>query len=136
MGKEELTNIVPCVAVHYPYGIWLISSAECMKGPRVPTPQRCRAGCSMYRQCILERYAVKSNTTLNHDTGCRTTLAMHTTTIPQPLTTVSPNLNLTIATLQAEAVFISKQNVVTFCCPYSPLIAPLAAQTFVVSGQG
>ncbi|GFY18166.1 hypothetical protein TNCV_2045721 [Trichonephila clavipes] len=32
---------------------------------------------------------------------------MHNTTVQQPITTVSPNLNLTIMMLQAEAGFVS-----------------------------
>ncbi|GFX86787.1 hypothetical protein TNCV_1409841 [Trichonephila clavipes] len=31
-----------------------MASAECMGGPRAPTPQRCSAGCSVYRPCVLE----------------------------------------------------------------------------------
>ncbi|GFT13269.1 hypothetical protein TNCV_4077221 [Trichonephila clavipes] len=32
-----------------------MASAECMGGPRAPTPQRFSVGCSVYRQCVLER---------------------------------------------------------------------------------
>ncbi|GFW70889.1 hypothetical protein TNCV_2864841 [Trichonephila clavipes] len=28
--------------------------AECMGEPQAPTPQRCSAGCLVYRQCALE----------------------------------------------------------------------------------
>ncbi|GFU53335.1 hypothetical protein TNCV_2953691 [Trichonephila clavipes] len=35
-------------------GIWLMASAECIGGPRSPTTQRYSAGCSEYRQCVLE----------------------------------------------------------------------------------
>ncbi|GFS85578.1 hypothetical protein TNCV_2794231 [Trichonephila clavipes] len=31
---------------HYPVGIWLMASAECMGGPQAPTPQR---GCRLCR---------------------------------------------------------------------------------------
>ncbi|GFV19151.1 hypothetical protein TNCV_3223691 [Trichonephila clavipes] len=61
---------------------------------------------------------------------------MRNTTIQQPLTTVSPNSNPTIVFLLAKAGFVSKYNVVPFCCPCPPLIAPLAVQMPVVSSQG
>ncbi|GFW08489.1 hypothetical protein TNCV_2775111 [Trichonephila clavipes] len=51
MGKE---HCVPRALVHYPVGIWLMASTECMGGPRSVTPQRCSASCSVYRQCVLE----------------------------------------------------------------------------------
>ncbi|GFT06290.1 hypothetical protein TNCV_2990601 [Trichonephila clavipes] len=38
----------------FPVGIWLMVSAECVGGLRAPTPQRCRSGCSLYHQCVLE----------------------------------------------------------------------------------
>ncbi|GFY25242.1 hypothetical protein TNCV_2483631 [Trichonephila clavipes] len=53
-----------------------------------------------------------------------------------PLTTVSPNWNPTIVMFRAEVGFVSKHNVVSFHCPCRPFIAPLAAQSPVVSGQG
>ncbi|GFW13548.1 hypothetical protein TNCV_1210141 [Trichonephila clavipes] len=61
---------------------------------------------------------------------------MHNTTVQQSVTKVSPNSNPTIVMLQAEAGFISKCNATPFCCPCLPFIAPLAAQTPVVSSQG
>ncbi|GFX02381.1 hypothetical protein TNCV_2285481 [Trichonephila clavipes] len=91
-------------------------------------------------QCICNAYkrvaAVKSNTTRNHDTGCRTNVAMHNATVRQLLPMVSPNSNLTIGTLKAEAGFVSKHNVIPFRCLGPPFIAPLEAQTPVVSSQG
>ncbi|GFT35991.1 hypothetical protein TNCV_4343001 [Trichonephila clavipes] len=61
---------------------------------------------------------------------------MHNATVQQPITTVSPNSNLNIVILQAEAVFVSKHNAVPFCCPCPPLIASLVAQMPAVSSQG
>ncbi|GFT74168.1 hypothetical protein TNCV_2717071 [Trichonephila clavipes] len=80
--------------------------------------------------------AVKSNTTPNHYTGCRTSVAMHNATVQQHLTVVSPNSNPTIVILQAELRFVSKHNVALFRCPCPPFIATLVEQTPVVSGQG
>ncbi|GFX33171.1 hypothetical protein TNCV_2353401 [Trichonephila clavipes] len=45
--RRTLEHCVPLVVVHYPVGIWLMASAECMGGPQAPTPQRCSAGCSV-----------------------------------------------------------------------------------------
>ncbi|GFT10380.1 HTH_Tnp_Tc3_2 domain-containing protein [Trichonephila clavipes] len=73
--------------------------------------------------------AVKSNTPLDHCTECRTSMAMHNATVQRPLTMVSPNSNLNTVMLQAEAVFVSKQNAVPFRCPCPPFISPLAVQT-------
>ncbi|GFY20125.1 hypothetical protein TNCV_2148181 [Trichonephila clavipes] len=102
------------------------------RGLRDLTPQRC--SCSVYRQCVREGHvSEKSSTTLNHDTGCRTSMAMHNATFHQPLTKVSPNSNPTIVTLQAEEGFVSKHNVVPFRCPRPSFIAPLVVQTIVVS---
>ncbi|GFV24872.1 hypothetical protein TNCV_883401 [Trichonephila clavipes] len=42
---------------------------------------------------------------------------MHSATVQQPLTVVSPNSNPTIVMLQAEVGFVSKHNVVPFRCP-------------------
>ncbi|GFX98657.1 uncharacterized protein TNCV_1502351 [Trichonephila clavipes] len=68
-------------------------------------------------QCIDNAYqkdaAVKSNTTPNHGTGCRTCVAMHNTTVQQPLTTVSPNSNPTTVMLQAQKWY-SSVNTMTF----------------------
>ncbi|GFX01897.1 hypothetical protein TNCV_370861 [Trichonephila clavipes] len=53
--------------------------------------------------------AMKSNTTPNLDTCCRTTVVMHNATVKQQhLTTVSPNSNPTTVILQIEAEFVSK----------------------------
>ncbi|GFV34282.1 hypothetical protein TNCV_992031 [Trichonephila clavipes] len=79
-----------------------MASAESMGGPRATTPHRCSAGCSVHRQCVLEeRVAVKYNTTRNHNTRCRTNVAMHNAAVQQLLTTVSPNTNPTIVMLQS-----------------------------------
>ncbi|GFS72787.1 hypothetical protein TNCV_4628431 [Trichonephila clavipes] len=72
--------------------------------------------------------AVKSNTTSNHDTRCRTSVVMHYPTVQQPLTTKSQISNLTIVNFHAEEGFVRKQNFVQLCCPCPPFIAPLAAQ--------
>ncbi|GFV93413.1 hypothetical protein TNCV_1987291 [Trichonephila clavipes] len=80
--------------------------------------------------------AVKSIPPPNPDTGCRTSMTMHNATVQQPLTTVSANSNPTIVMLQAKVLFASKHNAVPFCCPYPPLIAPLAAQMPMISSQG
>ncbi|GFY04973.1 uncharacterized protein TNCV_561051 [Trichonephila clavipes] len=61
---------------------------------------------------------------------------MHNATVQQPLTTESPNSNPTIVMLQAEVGFVSKHNIVPFRYPSSPFIAPLTAQTPMVSSQG
>ncbi|GFV71817.1 hypothetical protein TNCV_946291 [Trichonephila clavipes] len=66
MSKELLKTLEDClprVVTHYLVGTWLMTSAECMGGLRTPTPQRCSAGCSVYRQCLLKGAAVKFNTT-------------------------------------------------------------------------
>ncbi|GFT37206.1 HTH_Tnp_Tc3_2 domain-containing protein [Trichonephila clavipes] len=81
------------MVVCYRFGIWLMVSAECMEGPRAPTPQRCSAGCSAYRQCVLEGCGSEIRNNPNYDTGCRTSVAVHNATVHQPLTTVSPNSN-------------------------------------------
>ncbi|GFT71220.1 hypothetical protein TNCV_3002151 [Trichonephila clavipes] len=44
-GSRTLEHCVPREVAHYPVGIWLIASADCMGGPRVPIPQTCSAGC-------------------------------------------------------------------------------------------
>ncbi|GFV84667.1 hypothetical protein TNCV_4296491 [Trichonephila clavipes] len=49
--------------------------------------------------------------------------------ITQPLPTVSPNSSPTIVMVKPEAGFVSKHNVLLFCCTYPPFIALLAAQT-------
>ncbi|GFT21967.1 hypothetical protein TNCV_2383431 [Trichonephila clavipes] len=55
-----------------------MASAECMGGPRAPPPLKSSAGCSVYRQCVLEGVGVevKSNTTPNQNTGCRTSIGI------------------------------------------------------------
>ncbi|GFY31451.1 hypothetical protein TNCV_4990101 [Trichonephila clavipes] len=58
--------------------------------------------------------AVKFNTTPNHDSGCRTSVAMHNATVQHPLTMASPNSNLTIIMWQAEAGSVIKHNIVPF----------------------
>ncbi|GFX51399.1 hypothetical protein TNCV_3103321 [Trichonephila clavipes] len=56
------------VFAHYPVGIWLMASADCMGGPRATTPQRCSgADWSVYRQCVLEGCRRNSNTTQVQD---------------------------------------------------------------------
>ncbi|GFW23365.1 hypothetical protein TNCV_3804641 [Trichonephila clavipes] len=71
-----------------------MTGAECMGGPRAPTPQRCSAGYSVYRQCAIEGHGSEIHTTPNHDTGCSTSVAMHSVTIQQPLTKVSNHSNV------------------------------------------
>ncbi|GFU13722.1 hypothetical protein TNCV_939481 [Trichonephila clavipes] len=113
-----------------------MASAECMKGTLAPTPQRCSVSCSVYRQCVPEGCGRKHNTIPNHDTRCRTIVAMHDATVQKPLNTVSPNSNLIIVMLQAEAEFANKYNFVPFRCSYPPFITPLAVETHVVFSQG
>ncbi|GFY29946.1 hypothetical protein TNCV_4072591 [Trichonephila clavipes] len=60
------------------------------------------------------------------------TSVMQNATVEQSLTTVSPNG----VCLQAEAECVIKHNVVPFRCPCPPFIAPLTAQTNVVSVKG
>ncbi|GFT43440.1 hypothetical protein TNCV_814941 [Trichonephila clavipes] len=43
--RRALEHCVPSMVAHYPERIRLMTSAECMRGPRTPTPQRCSAGC-------------------------------------------------------------------------------------------
>ncbi|GFX50166.1 hypothetical protein TNCV_2781881 [Trichonephila clavipes] len=100
MAIQWLKHCVPCVVVHYPVGIWLMASAEYMGG--VPTPQRCSAALSVYRQCDLRGEAVKSNTIFNYYTKGGTSVAMHNATVQQ-----SPNSNPTIMMLQVELRFLS-----------------------------
>ncbi|GFW80750.1 hypothetical protein TNCV_348531 [Trichonephila clavipes] len=52
--RRTLEHCVPRVVAHYPVGIWLMTSAEYMGGPWALTPQRCSAGCSVYRHCVRE----------------------------------------------------------------------------------
>ncbi|GFX00339.1 hypothetical protein TNCV_1273331 [Trichonephila clavipes] len=91
-------------------------------------------------QCTRNAYkrgaAMKSNTIPNHDTGCRTSVAMHNATVQQSFTTVSSNSNLIIVMLLAEAEFVSKHNAIPFRCQSPSFIAPLAVQKPVVSIQG
>ncbi|GFT24184.1 hypothetical protein TNCV_2064251 [Trichonephila clavipes] len=104
-----------------------------------PTPQRCSASYSVYRKCVLDgcgSVCVKSDTTPNNDTGYRTSVVMHNAIDQQLLTTKSPNLNLTILMLEAEAGFVSKHNAVLLRCSCLPFIAPMTAQMPVVSSQG
>ncbi|GFU64908.1 hypothetical protein TNCV_785591 [Trichonephila clavipes] len=61
--------------------------------------------------------AVKSNTTSNHDTVCRTSVAMHNATVQQPLAIVFSNSNPIIVTLQTEVGFVSKHDVFPFSGP-------------------
>ncbi|GFS89140.1 hypothetical protein TNCV_1258901 [Trichonephila clavipes] len=137
--KNTLEHCVSRVVADYPAGIWLMTSVERMGEPGVPTPQRCSAGCSEYCQSVLERgVVVKSNTTPNHNTGCRTSVAIHNTTVQQPLTTVFSNSNPTIVMLKARARrrgIPHKHNIVPFLCPCRSFITSLAAQTLVVSSQ-
>ncbi|GFS90926.1 hypothetical protein TNCV_4192551 [Trichonephila clavipes] len=79
--------------------------------------------------------AVKFNTIPNHDIGYTTNVAMHIVTVQQSLTKVSPNLNLKIVMLQADAGNVSKNNVIPFRCPCPPFISPLVAQTYVAFSQ-
>ncbi|GFT32882.1 hypothetical protein TNCV_5039161 [Trichonephila clavipes] len=79
--------------------------------------------------------SVKSNTTPNHHTGCKTNVAMHNATVQQPLTTVSPNSNPTIKMLPAEAGFVIKHYAVPLHRTCPPFIPPLVEQTPVVSNQ-
>lgn len=44
---------------------------------------------SLYRQYVLWNERVKSNTDLNHNSGCRTSKMMHKITDKLPLSTVS-----------------------------------------------
>ncbi|GFW30672.1 hypothetical protein TNCV_456091 [Trichonephila clavipes] len=60
---------------------------------------------------------MKSNTTPNDETGCRTSVAMHNATAQQSLTMVSPNSNPTIVILHAEAGFVRKHDVFPFRYP-------------------
>ncbi|GFU47598.1 hypothetical protein TNCV_2443201 [Trichonephila clavipes] len=100
-------------------------------------PQILLSAIGVYIRLLQQRGAVvKSNTTPNHDTGCRTSKAMHNATAQQPLTTVSPNSNPTIVMLLAEMGIVSKHNAVPFRCPCPVLIVPLDAQTLVISCQG
>ncbi|GFY07241.1 hypothetical protein TNCV_1585961 [Trichonephila clavipes] len=103
-----------------------MTSAECMGGPRAPTPQRCRASCSVYRQGVLEGCGSGIQ---YHDAGCRISKAMHNATVQQPLTPLSPNSNPTIVMLQTAAGFVSKHNGVPFRCPCLPFVTLLAVQS-------
>ncbi|GFX10770.1 hypothetical protein TNCV_3929101 [Trichonephila clavipes] len=84
--------------------------------------------------CIMDwkDMTVKSNTSPNHDTGCRTSMEIHNATIYQLPTTVSVNSNTTIMMLQAEEGFDSKDNALPSCCRCLPFLAPLVTQTHVV----
>ncbi|GFX53402.1 hypothetical protein TNCV_2946411 [Trichonephila clavipes] len=122
------------VIVHYPVGIWLVASAERMRGP----PLQYLRDVELSVQCTGNEYqkgaAVKSNTTPNHDTGCRTNMVVHNATVTQPLTTVSLNSNSTIVVLQVEERFVSKHNVVPIRCPCPPFVTPsLVTQTALIS---
>ncbi|GFV16531.1 hypothetical protein TNCV_2468581 [Trichonephila clavipes] len=102
-----------------------MASAECMGESRASTPV---ALAVQFTVNVYERNAGgKSNTTLNHDTECRTSVAMRNAEVHQPLITVSPNSIPTIVMLQAESEFVSKHNVAPFRCPCSPFMASLAA---------
>lgn len=61
---------------------------------------------------------------------------MHNATVQKLLTTVTPNTNLAIVIMQAEARFFCKRNVVSFLYPGLPFLAPLVAQMPVISSQG
>ncbi|GFY12341.1 hypothetical protein TNCV_284441 [Trichonephila clavipes] len=79
-------------------------SLEGKEGQLAPTPRRCSASCLKYRQCVLEEYArVISNTAPYHNTRCRTSVAVHNAAVQHPLSTVSPDSNLTIGVLQTDA---------------------------------
>ncbi|GFT54229.1 hypothetical protein TNCV_2467391 [Trichonephila clavipes] len=104
------------MVVHYPDGIWLMASIECMGGLRAKTPQRCSAGCSVYRQCAPGTGPVSLCITQQFRTSYHG----------------YPNLNLTIVILQAKVGFVSKHNVVPFRFLCLPFIAPMAAQMPVV----
>ncbi|GFX19689.1 hypothetical protein TNCV_2075971 [Trichonephila clavipes] len=106
-----------------------MARADCIGGPRI---QHLRNE-ALAVQCTGNAYkrgaTMKSNTTPDHDIGCRTIVAMHNATVKQPFISVSPNSNPTIVMLQAEAGFISRYDVVPFRCPCPPFIASLAVQT-------
>ncbi|GFW72393.1 hypothetical protein TNCV_704301 [Trichonephila clavipes] len=74
-------------------------------------------------------------TVSNHDTGCRTSVAMRNATVQLPLNMVSSNSNPTIVMSQAEVEFVSKHNIVSFRGPCPSFITPLAMQRPVVSNQ-
>ncbi|GFY00908.1 hypothetical protein TNCV_4529271 [Trichonephila clavipes] len=80
--------------------------------------------------------AMESITTPHHNIGFSTFAATDSTAVRQPLTAVSKNSKLTIETLQAEARFVSKHNVVPFRCPCLPFIAPFLAEAPVIFSQG
>ncbi|GFY00321.1 hypothetical protein TNCV_4711231 [Trichonephila clavipes] len=77
------------MVTHYPIGLWLMTSAECMGVQRVPTPQRCSSECSVYKQCILEGCGSGIQFHPNYDTGCRTNVVMYNATVQQPLSRCS-----------------------------------------------
>ncbi|GFV51444.1 hypothetical protein TNCV_843841 [Trichonephila clavipes] len=105
--------------------MWLTASAECMVGPRAPSAVTLAVQCTgnAYKRSVAVKF------TPNHDTGCRTSLAMHNATVQQPVTMVSLNSNPTFVMLQAEAEFVSKHNRVPFCCQCPPFITLSVAQT-------
>lgn len=115
-----------CVVAHYAFGIGLKASSKCMWVPRASTLQkRWSTGFSVYWQWVLEGCGSEIQYPFNHDTGYRTNVAMHTATVQEPLTTVSPNC---VSILQTVAGFINKPNVVPFRWPCPLFFAPLVAQ--------
>ncbi|GFX59167.1 hypothetical protein TNCV_936821 [Trichonephila clavipes] len=88
-------------------------SSECMEGLQL------LRDCSVYQQCVLEENGneIQTPQKKNHDTGCRTSVAINNATVHQHFTMVSPNSNLPIVVLQAEVGVVSKQNVIPLCCP-------------------
>ncbi|GFW14058.1 hypothetical protein TNCV_3546471 [Trichonephila clavipes] len=125
------------MVAHFPVEIWLMANDECIGGPRVPTPQRCSADCSVRTgNAYWRSAAVKSNTTPHYDTRCSISVAMHISMHQQFLTTVSPKSNPKIVMLQEEAGFIRKHNAIPFRCPSPPFITTLAVQTPVFMSQG
>ncbi|GFU72959.1 uncharacterized protein TNCV_4636931 [Trichonephila clavipes] len=83
--------------------IWLWQSPEGKEGQLSPTPQRCSAACLKYRQCVLEERESDIQSAPYHNTRCRTSVVVHNAAVQHPLSTVSPDSNLTIVMLQTDA---------------------------------
>ncbi|GFV26487.1 hypothetical protein TNCV_3361401 [Trichonephila clavipes] len=92
------------VIVHYPVEIWLWSSPEGKEGQLAPTLRRCSAGCLKYRQCVLEecesdiQYSLIPKYPVKDQCG-----GAYKASVQHPLSTVSPDSNLTIVVLQKDA---------------------------------
>ncbi|GFT98968.1 uncharacterized protein TNCV_3793551 [Trichonephila clavipes] len=101
--EEPFGQSRPHVVPYYPVETWLWPSPEGKEGQLAPIPQRCSAGCLKYGQCVLEECESNIQYRSYYNIRCRTSVVVHNAAVQHPLSTVSPDSNLTIMVLQTDA---------------------------------